>query len=101
MARNIKTILQLAHQTAKELNRSPQKWMDCLQTAGRLYQYPFADQLLIYAQRPNATACAYMEQWNEKMHRWVNAGSTGIAVIRSQKGREDWVICLISQIRTR
>lgn len=41
MARNIKTISQLAHQTAKELNRSPQKWMDCLQTAGRLYQYPF------------------------------------------------------------
>lgn len=86
MARNIKTISQLAHQTAKELNRSPQKWMDCLQTAGRLYQYPFADQLLIYAQRPNATACAYMEQWNEKMHRWINAGSTGIAVIRSQNG---------------
>ena len=86
MARNIKTISQLAHQTAKELNRNPQKWMDCLQTAGRLYQYPFADQLLIYAQRPNATACAYMEQWNEKMHRWVNAGSTGIAVIRSQNG---------------
>ena len=86
MARNIKTISQLAHQTAKELNRSPQKWMDCLQTASRLYQYPFADQLLIYAQRPNATACAYMEQWNEKMHRWVNAGSTGIAVIRSQNG---------------
>lgn len=86
MARNIKTISQLAHQTAKELNRSPQKWMDCLQTACRLYQYPFADQLLIYAQRPNATACAYMEQWNEKMHRWVNAGSTGIAVIRSQNG---------------
>ena len=86
MARNIKTISQLAHQTAKELNRSPQKWMDCLQTAGRLYQYPFADQLLIYAQRPNATACAYMERWNEKMHRWVNAGSTGIAVIRSQNG---------------
>lgn len=86
MARNIKTISQLAHQTAKELNRSPQKWMDCLQTAGRLYQYSFADQLLIYAQRPNATACAYMEQWNEKMHRWVNAGSTGIAVIRSQNG---------------
>ena len=86
MARNIKTISQLAHQTAKELNRSPQKWMDCLQTAGRLYQYPFSDQLLIYAQRPNAIACAYMEQWNEKMHRWVNAGSTGIAVIRSQNG---------------
>lgn len=86
MVRNIKTISQLAHQTAKELNRSPQKWMDCLQTVGRLYQYPFADQLLIYAQRPNATACAYMEQWNEKMHRWVNAGSTGIAVIRSQNG---------------
>ncbi len=86
MARNIKTISQLAHQTAKELNRSPQKWMDYLQTAGRLYQYPFADQLLIYAQRPNATACTYMEQWNEKMHRWVNAGSTGIAVIRSQNG---------------
>ena len=86
MARNIKTISQLAHQSAKKLNRSPQKWMDYLQTAGRLYQYPFADQLLIYAQRPNATACAYMEQWNEKMHRWVNAGSTGIAVIRSQNG---------------
>ena len=86
MARNIKTISQLAHQSAKKLNRSPQKWMDYLQTAGRLYQYPFADQLLIHAQRPNATACAYMEQWNEKMHRWVNAGSTGIAVIRSQNG---------------
>ena len=88
MARNIKTISQLAHHTAKELNRSPPKWMDCLQTAARLYKYPFADQLLIYAQRPDATACAYMEQWNEKMNRWVKAGSTGIAVIRNQNGEK-------------
>ena len=55
--------------------------MDYLDTAARLYRYPFADSLLILAQRPDATACASMELWNGKMRRWVKRGAKGIALI--------------------
>ena len=71
----------LARETAKEVSGSPRDWMRYLDTASRLYRYPFADTLLIHAQRPDATACAELEVWNEKMRRWVNRGAKGIALI--------------------
>lgn len=71
----------LAEITAKDISGSPQDWMHYLDTAARLYRYPFSDNLLIHAQRPRATACASLELWNEKMGRWVNRGARGIALI--------------------
>ena len=77
----LQDIRGLAELTAEDISRSPRDWMGYLDTAARLYRYPFSDTLLIHAQRPNATACAELEQWNEKMHRWVNRGAKGIALI--------------------
>ena len=77
----INDIRFLAKETAKEVSGSPRDWMRYLDTASRLYRYPFSDTLLIHAQRPNATACAELEVWNEKMRRWVNRGAKGIALI--------------------
>ena len=54
---------------------SPEEWMKFLDTAARLYRYTFPEQLLIYAQRPEATAVASMEIWNKRMYRWINRGS--------------------------
>ncbi len=71
----------LAEYAAENVSRSPKDWMKYLDTAARLYRYPFSDTLLIYAQRPSATACASLELWNEKMGRWVNRGAKGIALI--------------------
>lgn len=71
----------LAEMTAQDISGSPQDWMHYLDTAARLYRYPFSDNLLIHAQRPRATACASLELWNEKMGRWVNRGARGIALI--------------------
>ena len=77
----LQDIRSLAEVTAEDISRSPCDWMGYLDTAARLYRYPFSDTLLIHAQRPSATACAELEQWNEKMHRWVNRGAKGIALI--------------------
>ena len=74
-------ISALAEETAKEVARNDGNWKKYLNTASGLYKYPFKDQLLIYAQRPDATACASIEIWNEKMHCWVNKGAKGIALI--------------------
>ncbi|MCI6868021.1 MAG: hypothetical protein MR871_08740 [Lachnospiraceae bacterium] len=74
-------ISALAEYTAKELVRNEESWRAYLNTASRLYKYPFKEQLLIYAQRPDATACASIDIWNEKMHCWVNKGAKGIALI--------------------
>ena len=63
----INDIRFLARETAKEVSGSPRDWMGYLDTASRLYRYPFSDTLLIHAQRPDATACAELEVWNEKM----------------------------------
>ncbi len=71
----------LAEYTAKDVVRNEANWRKYLNTASRLYKYSFKDQLLIYAQRPDATACASIEIWNEKMHCWVNKGAKGIALI--------------------
>ena len=71
----------LAEYHATRISSSPRDWMNYLDTAARLYRYPFMDQLLIHAQRPKATACASLELWNEKMVRWVNRGAKGIALL--------------------
>ena len=73
--------LNLAQQTAKELTRYWENWTDYLTTASRLYKYSYADQLMIYAQRPDATACASFDLWNNRMNRYVRRGSKGIALL--------------------
>ena len=80
-------ISMLAEETAKNIARNGDEWMKYLDTAARLYRYPFEDQMLIYAQRPDAEACAMMEFWNEKMHCWVNRGAKGIALFDRKSER--------------
>lgn len=83
MAQKWQTISELAADTSRKVTHSPEEWCRFLTTAARFYKaYDFDDQLLIYAQKPDATACADMSTWNNKMRRWVNAGSTAIALIR-------------------
>ena len=72
---------QLADQVAVQLTSSWNEWIQFLNTASRLYKYPFHDQMLIYAQRPDATACAEYGLWNDKMGRYVRRGSKGIALV--------------------
>ena len=74
-------ISALEKETAAEVVKNREEWMKYLITAARLYKYPFREQLLIYAQRPDATACASIELWNERMHCWVNKGAKGIALL--------------------
>ena len=69
--------LALAQRTANGLTRYWESWTDYLTTASRLYKYPFADQLMIYAQRPDATACADFDIWNNRMNRYVRRGCQG------------------------
>ena len=76
----LQDIRNLVQEHAVSVSSSPGDWMDYMDTASRLYRYSFSDQLLIHAQRPNATACASLELWNEKMLRWVNRGAKGIAL---------------------
>ena len=71
----------LAEHQTKQITGSRESWTDFLTTAGRLYKYPFEEQLMIYAQRPDATACAPLEMWNKPMNRYVRKGSKGIALI--------------------
>ena len=77
----------LARETAKEICANREEWIRYLDVASRLYKYPFEDQILIYAQRPDATACASLEMWNEKMFCWVNRGAKGIALIDGESER--------------
>ena len=77
----------LARETAKKVCRGREQWIRYLDVASRLYKYPFEDQLLIYAQRSDATACASLEMWNERMFCWVNRGAKGIALIDGESER--------------
>ena len=85
MASKLQFISELASHTAQTVTRDVDGWKRYLTTASRLYKYRFDEQLLIYAQRPDATACASMELWNETMRRWVKPRSKGIALIRKDK----------------
>jgi len=86
MANKLQFVSELADQTARGVTRNADGWKQYLTTAARLYKYSFDDQLLIYAQRPDAAACASMELWNETMRRWVKPGSRGIALIKKGGG---------------
>ena len=78
--------LALAQRTANGLTRYWESWTDYLTTASRLYKYPFSDQLMIFAQRPDATACADFDIWNNRMNRYVRRGAKGIALLDESSG---------------
>ena len=86
MANKVQEYLQLSDLAAKQVASSYKEWTGFLCTVGRLYKYPFSDQLLIYAQRPDATACAEYDLWNKQMRRYVLRGSKGIALIDTSTG---------------
>lgn len=81
MPTKLQTIQALSTETMTRITDTQDAWMDYLDTAAWLYKYPFHEQLLIYAQRPDARACAPMELWNQTFQRWVNKGAKGIALI--------------------
>ncbi len=72
---------ELYHQKLAEFAASPEKWRNFLDTAARLYKYDFKSQVLIWSQRPDATACAELPLWNDRLHRRVNRGSNGIGIV--------------------
>ena len=86
MSSKTEEYLALAQRTANGLTRYWESWTDYLTTASRLYKYPFADQLMIYAQRPDATACADYDVWNSRMNRYVRRGAKGIALLDESSG---------------
>ena len=86
MSSKTEEYLALAQRTANGLTRYWESWTDYLTTASRLYKYSFADQLMIYAQRPDATACADYDIWNNRMNRYVRRGSKGIALLDESSG---------------
>ena len=88
---------QMADHTARQVTGSFGEWTAFLETAGRLYKYPFHEQLMIFAQKPNATACADYELWNKQMGRYVRRGSKGIALIDTSGDTS----CLIDMHHTR
>lgn len=81
MQSKTKELALLYEQTARGATNSLANWTGFLATVGRLYKYPYHEQLMIYAQRPDATACADYELWNSKMNSYVRRGSTGIALL--------------------
>jgi hypothetical protein len=80
----LQRIVELAAGTARTVTNQPERWADFLRTAAWNYKYPFQDQLLIYAQRPDATACAPIDVWNKRLDRWVKRGAKGIALIEDR-----------------
>ena len=86
MAGKLRLITDLYGQTLTDISRNPNEWMSFLECAAMNYKYSFNDQVLIYAQKPSAVACAEIGTWNEKVGRWVNKGSKGIALISYENG---------------
>ena len=84
---NLRAALEMADNTAKQVTSNYSEWTSFLTTASRLYKYPFPEQLMIYAQRPDATACAEWDFWNQRMRRYIRRGSKGIALIDNSQGR--------------
>ena len=80
-------VTEMANETLKDITSSSENWIKFLNTASNNYKYSFNEQVLIYAQKPNATACADIETWNKKLKRWVNRGAKGIALISIENGR--------------
>ena len=78
---------EMANEALKEITESSENWIKFLNNASNNYKYSFNEQVLIYAQKPNATACADIETWNKRLKRWVNKGAKGIALISIENGR--------------
>lgn len=83
----LERISRLAVDTSRSVTASPESWKSFLDSAAWLYKYPFRDQILIHAQKPEATACAEIGLWNERLHRWVNRGAKGIALIDTSEDK--------------
>ena len=81
-------ISRISERMADDVVQSPDAWMQFLNTAAKFYKYPFEDQLLIYAQRPDATACASAEIWRTQMKCWINRGAKGIALMDKQSPKK-------------
>ena len=79
-------ITQIYSETLKDISNNPNEWLSFLNCAAMNYKYSFSDQVLIYAQKPEAKACATIETWNRSLKRWVNKGSKGIALLTEQNG---------------
>ncbi len=91
MSQKLKEISEMFLETKFEVTNSIESWQNFLTTASRLPKYNFDDQLLIYAQKPDAVACASMNIWNGKMNRWVKSGSKGIALIHKSVGNRPYI----------
>ncbi len=87
MLAKVEYFSELAERSTAELTKSRENWTNFLNTAAKLYKYPFDEQLMIYAQRPDATACAPIETWNRPMNRFVRRGSKGIVLIDKTSAR--------------
>ena len=83
MANKLQNINDLAMETTLQITNSPYDWMNFLNTAANNYKYSFNDQVLIFAQKPDATACADINTWNARLHRWIKKGSRGIALVQN------------------
>lgn len=101
MVGKVQLVSGLADWTAHSITQDADSWKRYLTTASRLYKYSFDDQLLIYAQRPDAKACASMELWNDRMHRWVKRGSKGIALLRQREGGRPYLTYVFEVSDTR
>ena len=86
MPNKYQLVSKMADDTLKEISSSAENWVNFLDTASNNYKYSFNEQVLIYAQKPNATACADIETWNKRLRRWVNKGAKGIALISIENG---------------
>lgn len=87
MPNKYQLINEMANKTLQDITKSSENWIRFLDTASNNYKYSFNEQVLIYAQKPNATACADIETWNKRLRRWVNKGAKGIALLSIQNGR--------------
>ena len=86
MASKLRLITDLYGETLTQISKNPDDWMSFLECAAMNYKYPFNDQVLIYAQRPEAVACAKIEAWNKQVGRWINRGAKGIALLSEDNG---------------
>lgn len=90
--------MQMAQEAAAQITGSKEQWTAFLTTSARLYKYPFAEQLMIYKQRPEATACAEYDLWNDRMNRYVKRGSKGIALLDMRGSSRNCGMYLMWQI---